>query len=90
MMSERYLEISYRAGKPFAAYLMLPRQAEDRTARSERFSEVLVIDYATDGRAIGIEIVHPQAVTVDELNLALAHVGQSPMGSEDFAPLKAA
>ncbi len=49
-----------------------------------------MIDYAADGRAIGIEIVHPQAVTVDELNRALSHVGQPAMGSEDFAPLKAA
>ena len=90
MMSDRYLEISYRNGKPFAAYLFLPRRTEDRSARTERFTEVLVIDYAEDGRAIGIEIVHPQAVTQDEVNRALAHVNQEPLREEDFAPLNAA
>jgi uncharacterized protein YuzE len=89
-MSERYLEITYRKGRPFAAYLFLPRRPDDRSARTERFTEVLVIDYAADGRAIGIEIVHPQAVTAAEINRALAHLDQSPLGEEDFAPLKAA
>ena len=89
-MSDRYLEISYRKGRPFAAYLFLPRRPDDRSARTERFSEVLVIDFAVDGRAIGIEIVHPQIVTADEINRALAHVDQSPLPQEEFAPLKAA
>ncbi len=89
-MSDRYLEVSYRNGKAFAAYLFLPRRPDDRSARTERFSEILVIDYADDGRAIGIEIVHPQAVKVEEINRALAHVDQSPIREEDFAPLRAA
>jgi uncharacterized protein YuzE len=89
-MSDRYLEITYRKGKPFTAYLFLPRCSDDRRARTERFTEALVIDYAADGRAIGIEIVHPQVVTEEEFNRALAHVDQSPLGKEDFAPLKAA
>lgn len=89
-MADRYLEVSYRNGKAFAAYLFLARRPDDRSARTERFSEVIVIDYAEDGRAIGIEIVHPQAVTAEELNQALAHINQPPLRSEDFAPLKAA
>jgi uncharacterized protein YuzE len=89
-MSGRYLGVSYRHGKPFAAYLFLPRRPGDRSARTERFSEVLVIDYTDDGRAIGIEIVHPLAVTEDEVNRALAHVRQPRLATEDFAPLRAA
>ena len=89
-MSDRYLEVSYRNGKAFAAYLFLPRRPDDRSARTERFSEILVIDYADDGRAIGIESVHPQAVKVEEINRALAHVDQSRLREEDFAPLRAA
>ena len=89
-MSERYLEVSYRKGKPFAAYLFLPRRPDDRSTRTERFTDSLVIDYAADGRVIGIEIVHPQAATEEEINRALAHVGQPSLGKEDFAPLKAA
>ena len=89
-MSDRYLEVSYRSGKPFAAYLFLPRRPGDRSARTERFSETLVIDYAPDGRAIGIEIVHPRAVTENEINRALAHVDEPELGAEDLAPLRAA
>ncbi len=89
-MSDRYLEVSYRNGKAFAAYLFLPRHPDDRSARMERFNEILVIDYADGGRAIGIEIVHPQAVKVEEINRALAHVDQSQLREEDFAPLRAA
>lgn len=88
--TDRYLEVTYRKGKPFAAYLFLPRRPDDRSARTERFSETLIIDYAADGRPIGVEIVHPRAVTNDEINRALAHIDQPPLGEEDFAPLRAA
>ncbi len=90
MMSGRYLEVSYRNGRPFAAYLFLPRRPEDRSARTEPFGDVLVIDYAADGRAIGIEIVHPQAVAFEEINRALAHVHQPPLAQSELAPLRAA
>jgi uncharacterized protein YuzE len=89
-MPTHFLSVTYRNAKPFAAYLFLPRQPEDRSARTKRFSESLVIDYAPDDRPIGIEIVHPQAVTIDEINSALAHVNQSALTAEDVAPLTAA
>lgn len=89
-MTDRYLEITYRHGKPFAAYLFLPRRTDDRSARQQRFSEVLVLDFADDGRPIGIEIVHPRIVTEDEINRALASLDLPPLRAEDFAPLKAA
>ena len=38
---------------------------------------------------IRIEIVHPQSVKEDEINRSLARVDQPPLGSQDFAPLKA-
>lgn len=92
-MAERFMEITYRKGKPFAAYLFLPvgsGRATEKAARTERFSETLLIDFAADGRAIGIEIVHPQSVTEADINRALAHVNQPPLPREEFAPLKAA
>lgn len=89
-MSNRYLEISYRHGKPFAAYLALPRLPDDRCVRSEPFGETIVIDYAGDGRAIGLEIIHPQLITEADVNAALARVNQPPLPAEDFAPLRAA
>jgi len=90
VMDDRYLEVSYRKGKPFAAYLFLARRADDRSARTERFGESLVIDFAADGRAIGIEIVNPQLVTETEVNAALARIKQPALPREEFAPLRAA
>lgn len=90
MTDGRYLEVTYRHGRPFAAYLFLPREASDRSARQQRVGETLVIDYAENGRPIGIEIVHPQVVTEEEMNRALATLGPPPLGSEDLLPLRAA
>ena len=49
-----YLQITYRQGKPFAAYLYLQRLHGDKAARTERHGFWLV-DLTDDGRAIGIE-----------------------------------
>lgn len=89
-MDNRFLEISYRHGKPFAAYLSLSRVPGDRCVRSEPFGGSIVIDFAADGRAIGIEIVHPRMVTDSDVNAALAHVNLPPLPAEELAPLRAA
>jgi hypothetical protein len=54
-MSKPYLEITYRQGKAFAAYLYLDRRPGDASGRTERHGN-WIVDYAHDGRAIGIEI----------------------------------
>jgi len=89
-MSDRYLEISHRHGRPFAAYLVLSRRPGDRSARAEPIGDGLVMDNASDGRAIGLEIVHTGAVTEDQINAALARVNQPPLSPDDLAPLLAA
>jgi hypothetical protein len=88
-MKHRYLEITYRHGKPFAAYFYLPRIAGDTSSRTERHATGLVIDYAADGRAIGVEITSPSKVTLATLNLALAAAKQEPAAADDLAPLLA-
>lgn len=87
---QRYLEVTYRKGKPFVAYLYLPRKIGDRSARTERREAGLLIDYAADGRAIGIEITAPTKVTLANLNQALAAANQPPATPDDLAPLLAA
>src|SRR5688500_8152473 len=59
-----YLEVTFRHGRPLAAYLVLPRRARDRSARTRRAAPGLVIDFTADGRPIGIEITAPSRVTV--------------------------
>lgn len=89
MNEEVYLELTYRHGKPFAGYLHLPRKEGDRVVRSRKAAAELVVDYAADGRAIGIEIISPSAISPDDINKLLAELDQQAMGADELAPLLA-
>jgi hypothetical protein len=86
-MNSRYLEITYRRGKPVAAYFYLPRQSGDVSARTVAGDAGLITDYTADGRPIGIEITSPSALTLSSLNDALASAQQPPAAPDDIAPL---
>ena len=58
-MKDRYLEVTFRAGKVVAAYLYLPRRPGEKSWRTEKCGAGLLIDYGKDGRPIGIEITAP-------------------------------
>jgi hypothetical protein len=58
-MNEPYLEVTYRKGKPLAAYLYLPRRTGDVSARVEPRGDGYLVDWAVDGRPIGIEMPSP-------------------------------
>jgi uncharacterized protein YuzE len=77
-MKQRYLEITFRKGKPFAAYLYLPRAAGAKAARTLDGGHGIRIDLDERGVPIGLEITAPSAVTISELN-----------GDEEWAPLAA-
>lgn len=83
----RYLEVTYRAGKALAAYLSLDRRPEDRSARSERRCVNYIVDYASDGRAIGIEIASPSVFTLEGINAVLADLNQPRMTVDESKPL---
>jgi hypothetical protein len=89
-MKPRYLEVTYRRGKPVAAYFYLPRQPGDVSTRSVPNDSGLVTDYAADDRAIGIEITSPSSLTLASLNQALSIARQAPATPDDLAPLLAA
>lgn len=85
-MSQAYLQVTYRKGKPLAAYYYLPRQAGDTAARTQTRGN-LVIDYASDGRLIGIELTAPRNVNLAELNRLLEEANQKPLASDELLPL---
>jgi uncharacterized protein YuzE len=89
-MSQPYLEVTYRRGKALAAYLYLPRQPGDRAEHSEPIDDVLVVDRTADGRPIGIEILDPRGVTLDQLNELLRDLHQAEMEGSELAPLTVA
>ena len=89
-MKQRYLEVTFRNGKAIAACSYLPCEAGDVSDRTEKRDGGLLIDFAADGRAIGIEITSPGTLSIIALNRALAEVNQQPASRDELAPLVAA
>jgi hypothetical protein len=88
-MSHRYLEVTYRNGRPLAAYLYLSRRPGDKSVRVETLGGYLV-DWTEDGRPIGIEIPSPSQATPEGLNAVLSKLQLEPVAPEEVAPLVAA
>ena len=87
-MQGTYLEVTFRGGQPLAAYLYLPRQEGDRSARVQKHRAGLLVDLTADGRPIGIEIAIPALVTVEAVNEILAAYGLEPIDSVELTPLR--
>jgi hypothetical protein len=84
------LQVTYRKGRPMAAYIYLPRQPGDKAKRTAEPIPGLLVDYAADGRPIGIEIRSPGHVTIEQVQQLFADLGLSPVTEAELAPLKAA
>jgi uncharacterized protein YuzE len=89
-MKDSYLEITFRHGRPIAAYYYLPREAGHKSVRTRRVEPGLVIDYASNGQALGIEITAPAQLSLPALNSVLNELGHPPATEADFRPLIAA
>lgn len=89
-MKHSYLEVTYRKGRVLAAYFYLPRETDDISVRTERLDGGLIVDFASDGRPIGIEITALSQFDLSLLNQALSQLGQQPLRAEDLSPLVAA
>jgi len=86
-MKQRYLEVTFRHDRPIAAYYYLLRAANQRCVRSRMVEPGLVIDFAADDQAIGIEITSPSLVSLQALNAVLRGLGQAPASEADLAPM---
>mgnify|MGYP001003045902 FL=1 len=89
-MNESYLEVTFRCGRPLAAYYYLPRGPKDKSHRTKRIEPGLVIDFRCDGKPIGIEILAPEQLTLAAFNRVLRDLGLLPLKRADLAPLRAA
>ena len=86
-MKDRYLEATYRKGKLLAAYLYLPRQEDDKNVRVQEFPGGLLVDVTTNGRPIGIELIAPADVTLNQINAALDSFGPEHLTADELSPL---
>ncbi len=89
-MKEPYLEVTFRRGRPMAAYYYLPRRPGQKSYRSVRIEPGMVVDLGRSGKPIGIEITAPSLVSQTTLNRVLKQYGLPPAKPADLAPLKAA
>jgi uncharacterized protein YuzE len=89
-MKELYLEVTFRHGRAMAAYLYLPRQAEEKSAWTKRVEPGMVVDFGASGKPIGIEITAPSQITLGAINNVLDELGVPPLADADLAPLLAA
>jgi hypothetical protein len=61
-MRGRYLEVTFRTGRP--AYLYLPRRGAEHATRVSKAAPGLLIDCTPEGKPIGIEITAPGRVSL--------------------------
>ena len=88
-MKQRYLEVTFRKGKPFAAYLYLPRPRGARVARTLDGGRGVRVDLDENGTAIGVEITAPTRVTIAHVNAVLLKHGIVALDAKEWAPLAA-
>ena len=86
-MRDAYLEVTYRHGKPLVAYYYLPRVDRQRSVGTRRVEAGLLIDFAKDGRPIGIEITAPSAFSMTAFNRVLRELRIAPVKRQSMAPL---
>jgi hypothetical protein len=89
-MNETYLEVTFRRGRPLAAYYYLPRRSGDKSCRTLRAEAGLMIDFTRSGKPIGIEITAPGAVSLPVFNRVLKNLGLPALKRNDLAPLHTA
>jgi len=89
-MKDTYLEVTFRHGRPIAAYYYLPRRPGQKSYRTERVPPGLVVDLTRSGQPIGIEITAPTKVSLSVLNRLLKRLGFHPVSRAELAPLLAA
>ena len=89
-MKRPYLEVTFRKGKPVAAYLYLPRAPGAKSARTVEARPTVLVDYAASGEPIGIEMTAPASVDAALVNAVLAEIGVAPIEPSELSPLHAA
>jgi uncharacterized protein YuzE len=84
------LQITYKSGKPLAAYLSLDSNGKRAVARTEEVSPDLLVDYAADGSPLGLEILSPGTVTIERVWAVFDQLGLDRPPASELSPRPAA
>ena len=89
-MTRLEVKVSFYAGKPFAAYVYLPRKTRQKVAETDEVKPGILVDYDSKGRAMGVEIVSPTAVSLKDVAEVVRKAAGESIRLGDLAPLHAA
>jgi uncharacterized protein YuzE len=89
-MTDVYLEVTYRNGRPWVAYLYLPRKNGEKSDHCRKMDPDIVLDINREGSLIGIEMLAPNLVTLEGVNAILAQYGLNALEASVLKPLLAA
>lgn len=89
-MRKTYLEVTFRRGRPVAAYLYLRRQPGDTSCRTRKVDPGMIIDFNARDEPMGIEITAPSVVTAEGLGKVLAELDLPSLDPAELTPLRAA
>jgi hypothetical protein len=84
------LQVTYRKGRPSAAYIYFDRRPGTKSARTAELAPDIVVDFAPDDQPIGLEIVDPESVTVEDILAVFDQLGLARPDGSELAPLDAA
>lgn len=85
-VSANLLQITFRKGVPFSAYLTFPRASEAMVGRTEQMENGFIVDRDIEGKPFGLELTNPK-VTLEQVNEILVQLGQEPLSSQEWAPM---
>lgn len=86
----RFLEVTFRKGKPIAAYLYLSSDTSAKSHRTKKTNAGLILDYGDSDQLIGIEITSPSQSTLMTINGVLTEHELPGLGDDELSPLMAA
>ncbi|MFC1706506.1 hypothetical protein ACFL59_06735 [Planctomycetota bacterium] len=89
-MQRAYLEVTYRHGRPLAAYYYLSRPDKAHCHRTRKAADGILVDFDEASSAIGLEIAAAEHVSAEALNRVLSELGQAPLSERELSPLCAA
>ena len=89
-MNALSIQVTYRRGRPFAAYIYLRHRPGQKALRTEEVGEDLLVDFGEGDQPLGIEVVNPGAVGIDEVLRVFDELGLGRPDPRDLGPLQAA
>lgn len=78
-----YLEITYREGRPWVGYLYLAPRGQ-KSARCRRIEPEMVVDVSQSGALLGVELLAPNHISLEDLNRVLEDFGVHAMEKMRF------